>query len=424
MKIQSLLAAAGWICLSCQGLAQYAVRMPDPFAGLSWHEKRELKNQASGFFNASEPVVAKAAKSTVSIYYQGGRICYGTVVMTGSSQQPSILTKWSEIKKASNQLVVMTSAGKAFAANLAGVYPDHDLALLDYDGNNAELTPLDLSQAAPLPLGSFILMANPDGNVESLGVVSVESRSLRDMDKAYLGVMMDPVKEQEGIALREIMPGSAAAKAGLRAGDIILAVDQENLTGLMEMKTLLQRLQPGSEIIVTYKRGNARKKTKVALGSLSENPTIRRIPQERMNIMERMGATPSDIRTGFPSVIQSDMPIAPSDAGAPITDLDGKIAGIVIARGSRIKTYIIPTSTIQNLLAKAPQTASHGNAQLTKRGPSDFNNQAENPRDENPRDQVRRLLGKTAGTGDKKQENIRKIQEVLEKLPQRHKNDP
>ena len=244
------------------------------------------------------------------------------------------------------------------------------------------------------------------------------------MDKAYLGVMMDPVKEQEGIALREIMPGSAAAKAGLRAGDIILAVDQENLTGLMEMKTLLQRLQPGSEIIVTYKRGNARKKTKVALGSLSENPTIRRIPQERMNIMERMGATPSDIRTGFPSVIQSDMPIAPSDAGAPITDLDGKIAGIVIARGSRIKTYIIPTSTIQNLLAKAPQTASHGSAQLTKRGPSDFNNQAENPRDENPRDQVRRLLGKPTVTGDKNQENIRKIQEVLEKLPQRHKNDP
>ena len=424
MNIQSLLAAAGWICLSCHGIAQYTVTMPDPFAGLSWHEKRELKNQASGFFNASKPMVAEAAKSTVSIYHQGGRICYGTVVMSGSSRQPVILTKWSEIKKASNRLVVMTSEGKAFAATIAGVYPDHDLALLDYDVNDAELTPLDLSQAGPLTLGSFILMANPDGSVESLGVVSVESRSLRDMDKAYLGVMMDPVKEQEGIALREIMPGSAAAKAGLRAGDIILAVDQENLTGLMEMKTLLQRLQPGSEIIVTYKRGNARKKTKVALGSLSENPTIRRIPQERMNIMERMGATPSDIRTGFPSVIQSDMPIAPSDAGAPITDLDGKIAGIVIARGSRIKTYIIPTSTIQNLLTKAPQTASHGSAQLTKRGPSDFNNQAENPRDENPRDQVRRLLGKPTVTGDKNQENIRKIQEVLEKLPQRHKNDP
>ena len=85
----------------------------------------------------------------------------------------------------------MTSEGKAFAATLAGVYPDHDLALLDYDVSDAELTPLDLSQAAPLPLGSFILMANPDGNVESLGVVSVESRSLRDGDKAYLGVMMD-----------------------------------------------------------------------------------------------------------------------------------------------------------------------------------------------------------------------------------------
>ena len=419
MNIQSLLAAAGWICLSCHGIAQYTVTMPDPFAGLSWHEKRELKNQASGFFSASKPVVAEAAKSTVSIYHQGGRICYGTVVMSGSSPQPLILTKWSEIKKASNRLVVMTSEGKAFAATIAGVYPDHDLALLDYDVNDAELTPLDLSQAAPLTLGSFILMANPDGSVESLGVVSVESRSLRDMDKAYLGVMMDPVKEQEGIALREIMPGSAAAKAGLRAGDIILAVDQENLTGLMEMKTLLQRLQPGSEIIVSYKRGNVRKKTKVELGSLSENPTIPRFPQKRMDIMERMGAIRSDIRTNFPSVVQSDMPIYPTDTGAPITDLDGKIAGIAIARGSRIKTYIIPTSTIKKLLTKAPQTMSHVQAELAKRGVTESNIQAENPLE-----LVRRLLGKPNDTRYNGEENMRKIQEALEKLPPRRKNEP
>lgn len=419
MNIQSLLAAAGWICLSCHGIAQYTVTMPDPFAGLSWHEKRELKNQASGFFSASKPMVAEAAKSTVSIYHQGGRICYGTVVMSGSSRQPVILTKWSEIKKASNRLVVMTSEGKAFAATIAGVYPDHDLALLDYDVNDAELTPLDLSQAAPLTLGSFILMANPDGSVESLGVVSVESRSLRDMDKAYLGVMMDPVKEQEGIALREIMPGSAAAKAGLRAGDIILAVDKEDMTGLMEMKTLLQRLQPGSEIIVSYKRGNVRKKTKVELGSLSENPTIPRFPQKRMDIMERMGAIRSDIRTNFPSVVQSDMPIYPTDTGAPITDLDGKIAGIAIARGSRIKTYIIPTSTIKKLLTKAPQTMSHVQAELAKRGVTESNIQAENPLD-----LVRRLLGKPTGTRDKREENMRKIQEALEKLPPRRKNEP
>lgn len=424
MKIQSLLAAAAWICLSCQGIAQYAVRMSDPFTGLSQHEKKELKNQAAGFFNASKSTVAEAAKSTVSIYHRGGRICYGTVVMTGTSQQPAILTKWSEIKNALSRLVVMTSEGKAFASTLAGVYPDHDLALLDYDVSDAELTPLDLSQTAPLPLGSFILMANPDGNVESLGVVSVESRSLRDGDKAYLGVMMDFDREQEGIALQKIMPGSAAAKAGLRVGDIILAVDQKDVTGVMEMRTLLQRLQPGSEIIVTYKRGNVRRKTPIKLGSLSENTTIQRIPEDRMTSMEHMGAVPSEIRTDFPSVMQSDMPIAPSDAGAPITDLNGKIAGIAIARGSRIKTYIIPASTIQNLLAKPPQPLSHVHTQLGKRGVTESNNQAENPLNENPLDQVRRLLGKPTGTGDKKQENIRKIQEALEKLSPRRKNEP
>jgi hypothetical protein len=62
---------------------------------------------------------------------------------------------------------------------------------------------------------------------------------------------------------------------------------------------------------------------------------------------------------------------------------------------------------------------SHVQAELAKRGVTESNSQAENPLD-----LVRRLLGKPTGTRDKREENMRKIQEALEKLPPRRKNEP
>lgn len=383
-----LIASFAWTCLSSQAIAQHQHLMPDPLAGLTRQEKKELQQQASSFYSVSKKSVEQAAQSTVTLYHKGSMICYGTVVMSAVDTEPVILTKWSEVEDIRHHIVAVTSKGKALATRLAGIYPDHDLAIFKSENHAKRLSPVKLWKAKPMGLGSFILLAGPDGDVGSLGVVSVAARSLRDGDKAYLGVMMDFDKEEKGVPLKQIMPGSAAAKAGLRQGDIILAVGQENLSGAMEMRTLLQRLQPGSNIDVTYQRGKQRKKTKVKLGSLSENSSIRRIPQDRMNTMERMGAIPSRIRTDFPSVVQSDMPIHPTDTGAPVTNLDGEIAGIVIARGSRIKTYIIPADTIKKLLSEPPV------APLSAHLDRNTNSQLR-PREraENPLDQVKRLLG-------------------------------
>lgn len=390
MKFTLIITACGWMGIASPGFAQHSVIMPDPMQGLSNQEKMALIHQAERFYSAPREKVATAAKSTVILYQAGTRVSYGTVVKHKTLGQQAILTKWSEVNRARGPLVAVTPEGKAFSVGLTGLYPEHDLALLSYDSSKIQLPPIDLSQTVSVSLGSFMLLAQPDGEVGSMGVVSVENRSLREGDKAYLGVMMDLSKpDEEGIALKQIMPGSAAANAGLQEGDIILALDREDLTGAMEMRTLLQRLEPGSKVNVTYKRGNVRKNTTVELGSLSENKSIRRIPQERMDVMERMGAEPSERRSDFPSVIQSDMPIEPSDAGAPVTDLDGNIAGIAIARGSRIKTFIVPAGTIRELLSTHPLPLSKAQSRMSRMDKTTPKNQPENPVD-----QVMRLLGK------------------------------
>jgi S1-C subfamily serine protease len=78
--------------------------------------------------------------------------------------------------------------------------------------------------------------------------------------------------------------------------------------------------------------------------------------------MERMGTNLSLVRTGFPSVIQTDMQLDRKRCGGPVVDLEGNVVGIAIARADRTRSFIIPTAHLTQLLAKAPVTPEEAHA--------------------------------------------------------------
>jgi len=353
------LALAGPLGAQLQGPLQ----MENPLDSLTLQQKATLAIQSQQFFNAATPAVKTAAKSTVVIAYRGNQISYGTAVQSPLTSQNVILTKWSEIARFRNELVVVTPRGKYNRAIVTGVYPEYDIALLETD---ARLTPLDLRNAATPQLGEFIAQAAPDGSVLSLGVVSVKSRSLRETDKAYLGVLMDfKNASRSGTPITEVVNASPASYAGLLPGDVVVAVDQRPIKSAMEMRNTLQKFVPGSDVTLKYRRNQSEYTTTVRLGSRPQDD-VRRIPPKRMETMQRMGAVPNQVRDNFPNVIQSDMAIqtdeTPNDprdnftneCGAPVVNLDGKVIGITIARGSRIKTFIIPSNALRYLLTTKP----------------------------------------------------------------------
>lgn len=417
MKVKSIILTISSAAIITAS-AQNSVRMPDPFDRLNRAEKARLQTQASNMFNAAAPAVAEASASTVSIYTRGKRIAFGTAVLDKTAE-PRVLTKWSEVASTQSGLTILARDGKTYPAQVAGVYPEHDLALIK---TNAPLKPLDLKKQSQPGLGNFIALARPDGKVEGLGVVSVLARSLREKDKAYLGVMMDFSKAgKDGVPLQRVMQDSAADKAGLRNGDVIVSVADQNITGAMQMRNILQRLEPGSEISVTFRRGEAERKTSVKLGSRADNAEIQRVPRARMERMQRMGAVPSKVRKDFPSVIQSDMAIDPNDAGAPVTDLDGNIVGIAIARGSRIKTFITPTDTLQKVLAFDPTPVKQALASRLPGSPNARNGvpprgvspRRDTPADADPTDAVRRLLGEIEKNNQANEDLLREVERQL-----------
>ncbi|MBI4641988.1 MAG: PDZ domain-containing protein, partial [Candidatus Tectomicrobia bacterium] len=75
--------------------------------------------------------------------------------------------------------------------------------------------------------------------------------------------------EEEGVLVSEVLPHTAADRAGIKRGDIILEVNHRKLTGVKDFKELLNRSEV-EEISLTILRN--RETFLVALRRLQEVP--------------------------------------------------------------------------------------------------------------------------------------------------------
>ena len=63
--------------------------------------------------------------------------------------------------------------------------------------------------------------------------------------------------------------GSPAAKAGLRVGDIITAIDGRAVADSADVITRISPFKPGDSVTLTLERGGSRHQASVTLGTLS-----------------------------------------------------------------------------------------------------------------------------------------------------------
>jgi S1-C subfamily serine protease len=359
-------------------------------------DRPKLDQQAAQVFGALREAVAPAAGSVVEVRVWRKRVGYGAVVAPGK-----VLTKLSEVINSSRNLSCRTDKGNWLPAKLTGVYRDMDLAILQVDGLRAE--PLGLQGVEDLPLGSFLALVRPDGEATSMGVVSVLPRSLRESDRAYLGIRMDIDYQGLGVKIQSVEPGTGAAQAGLRRGDVVVGMNEIETNGNFELSTALQRLVPGQTITLNYRRGDDAKSARVTLGG---RPVPERIARSRMDAMNALGGHRySGVREDFREVIQTDMQIQPEDCGAPVVDLNGRPVGIAIARAGRIKSFIIPAATLADLLAKGAEKPSVKELALREDGGADLRDiEREKPGSNDPLDTMRRHM-----------EDMRRLMEEIER---------
>jgi serine protease Do len=305
-------------------------------------------------------VVNGARESVITLYRRGDQVALATIVTADGYA----LSKASMLGKGSG-LEAEFSNGRTVDAKVVDTVKDYDLALIKLEAR--DLKPVQWSVAENIAAGTLVAAAGPDEDPIAIGVISVPVRNLAPGKTGYLGVTMDSaeggVKVGEGDEERPgVAPGSAAEKAGLKSGDIIISVDGKPVRSPRELSDLITSKKPEDEVHITYKRGNEERTAVATLGSrddivmakvgdrkISESEFRRMMRQG--DLTARMGGNGNDVADGFPNALQNDLFINVDECGGPIIGIDGRAVGLNIARAERTKTYAIPATALKSLLA-------------------------------------------------------------------------
>jgi S1-C subfamily serine protease len=86
-------------------------------------------------------------------------------------------------------------------------------------------------------------------------------------DRALMGVTTQPTGEGLGVEIIEIAPGSGAADSGLRDGDVIVSVDDTEITDPTSLGASIATYQPGDSVRVTVERDGSTLTVDVLLGT-------------------------------------------------------------------------------------------------------------------------------------------------------------
>ncbi len=71
-----------------------------------------------------------------------------------------------------------------------------------------------------------------------------------------VGLQIMDVEEGTGVQIREVEDESAAAKAGLKEGDVVTSVNGKTIAGVDEMKAQIKDIKEGDVLKMTYRRGS------------------------------------------------------------------------------------------------------------------------------------------------------------------------
>jgi serine protease Do len=89
------------------------------------------------------------------------------------------------------------------------------------------------------------------------------------MEGGYHGIVLVPnVVERTPPYVEEVLPGSPAAKAGMRPDDLIVYVDGEPVTSIAGFRDQMSRTRPGQTVKLEVRRGEKLEAVELKLESL------------------------------------------------------------------------------------------------------------------------------------------------------------
>jgi len=92
--------------------------------------------------------------------------------------------------------------------------------------------------------------------------------------KPFLGVAINPVDNGGGIAVREVTPDSPAAKAGLKTGDRVLKIGDQEVKGVEQFLETVAAKKPGDQLTLQIRRAGKEQDLTVTLATRPATPEL------------------------------------------------------------------------------------------------------------------------------------------------------
>ena len=152
-------------------------------------------------------------------------------------------------------------------------------ALVDRAGNLVGINTAIISQTGSYTGYSF---AVPSNIVKKIAYDLMDFGSVK---RAVLGIVMQPIDDKiadelklssrNGVYINEVSKSGAADKAGIKAGDVLVAIDSTKITGTASVQEAVSRFSPGDKADVTVIRDGKEKVFEVVFkGTSQENGTV------------------------------------------------------------------------------------------------------------------------------------------------------
>ncbi len=147
--------------------------------------------------------------------------------------------------------------------NLNGELIGINTAILSPSGGNA-----GIAFAIPSNMANNLVQQILEFGEVRRGMLGIKGGELNaDLAQAF------DIEAKKGAFISEVMPGSAADKAGLKAGDVITAINGQAISSFAEMRAKIATSGAGTEIDLTYLRDGKSKNAKVTLQSDDQTQT-------------------------------------------------------------------------------------------------------------------------------------------------------
>jgi serine protease Do len=275
------------------------------------------------------------SSSVISIGQE--EIAYGVLVSTSGH----VLTKASELRE-KEKLTVTIDRQRFDKVDIISTDEEWDVALLKVDATN--LVPVTYASATEIPQGTWVVVNGATSRTQrraNIGMISAKPREIQPSGGLALGIVIK--NSSKRIELEKVTPEGGAHQAGLKAGDVIVAIDDKPLAKIEELSDALDRHKAGDKVRITFKRDGKTSTVDVRLTAKTELFDI------SANRNDEMSGDFSKRRSGFPRVIQHSVMGNSQTMGGPVIDLNGHCIGMNIARASRSETFAIPSAELKEL---------------------------------------------------------------------------